>query len=48
MARMRQEQGQFAQALFGDMPERQRNDLDAGLKHVLDRLRALTDQGAAP
>ena len=33
---MREEHEQFTQALFADLPERQRAALAAGLEHVLE------------
>jgi DNA-binding MarR family transcriptional regulator len=47
MRRMHKEHRQFAHALFADMPDQQRAALSAGLTHVLERLRALTNQGAS-
>ena len=40
-ARMRDEHEQLADALFADLPVRQRKALGTGLDHVLDRLRML-------
>jgi DNA-binding MarR family transcriptional regulator len=47
MNRMHEEHGRFADALFADMPERQRTALGAGLEHVLNRLRLLIAQDAS-